>query len=849
MTRNENTLDAGGDRIEGAEQTKPSTPIVAQTTSDAQPPRSNGSEPTSVGGDELPKALQDLAPLPIWVYWKREVRDGKPTKVPYKPNGKGKASTTNPLHWSTYTKAAIASQRYNGDGVGIVFHPETIDLVGVDVDHCQNEDGTFSAAAVDVVALLKTYTERSPSGTGLHCLMRGSYNGTGRKNTEYGIELYQAGRYFTVTGNHVEGLADTIEDRTAELATLVERYFTEAPKPTGTTRTAEAGSPPPLTDAEVIDLARKAKNGDKFTRLYGGDWSGYPSESEADGALACLIAFYTRDTAQIERIMRGSKLARDKWDRPDYLPKDTIPTALGKVTESYTPPAAKTRRKEDTRTDVDPDTGEVLDQDNGETGSRIPKEATAPDGFTLSEAGNAERFAARHADNVLYTDATGWLMWDGCRYSQTSDEVILNVILETNRELYDQVLQNEDRMRFIRQVLTFEKTNSRRGSETTARGLAALRTTADTLDADRYLINFTNGTFDVRAGELRPHRREDRITRLVPCDYNPTARCPEWVDALHGIFALDPDPAASVAGLQRLLGYAITGVTKERIIAFFIGAEGRNGKTTILNALMTVLGPDYVKAARTEVLMAGGIGRGATPDLAALRGVRVVTLSETESEGRLNANLVKALTGNEPVSARELYKDPINFEPEFTPFVATNNEPVVDGRDQALFARLVYIPFKRHFVLESENPDADPADLADLLLEDKLKAEREGIAAWLVEGAVAWYREIAAGRSTGLLIPPHWRREKENFQRSSDSVGQFVSEGCVREPGARETSGKLYDAYKVFCADGGIKEVSRRQFSKTLDQMGYVLERDARHRYIAGLRLDFLFDHAPEDPE
>ncbi len=846
MTRDKNTLDAGGDRCEGAIQSEPTPPIVAQTASDAQPPRSNGSEPPTVGGDELPKALQDLAPLPIWVYWKREVRDGKPTKVPYNPNRGSKASTINPLHWSTYTKAAIAAQRYNGDGVGIVFHPETIDLVGVDVDHCLNEDGTLSPAAVDVVRLLNTYTELSPSGTGLHCLMRGSYNGTGRKNTEHGVELYQKGRYFTVTGNHVDGTPDAIEERTAELATLVDRYFTPPAatpkaKPTRTTRTAEAGSPPPLTDAEVIDLARKAKNGDKFTRLYAGDWSGYETQSDADGALACLIAFYTRDPAQIERIMRGSKLTRDKWDRDDYLPKFTIPTALDTVTEFYTAP--KTRRKKDTPDGVDPDTGEVR-------GSRIPKEATAPDGFTLSEAGNAERFAARHADNVLYTDATGWLVWDGCRYSQTSDEVILNVIMETNRELYDAVRYlTDDRVRFIRQVLTFEKTNSLRGSETQARGLAALRTTADTLDVDRYLVNFNNGTFDVRAGELRPHRREDRITRLVPCDYNPTAKCPEWIGALHGIFDRDPDPAASVAGLQRFLGYAITGDTCERVIAFFVGT-GRNGKSTVLETLAAVLGPDYVQAAKADVLMAGGVRRGgATPDLAALRGVRLVTLSETESEGKLNVNLVKSLTGGDTVSARELYRKPINFRPEFTPILATNHRPRIDGREPAFFDRLVYVPFERSFVLESEDPKADPADLADPRLKEKLEKEREGIAAWLVEGAVAWYREIAAGRSTGLLIPPHWRAAKAVYEESVDNIGEFVTEVCVSDPNEKATVADLYAAYSVFCADTGTTRVERSRLGRILSDMGYRPTKSGSKRYMQGLRPRDMHDHAEKDAD
>lgn len=872
MTRDKNTLDAGGDRCEGANQTEPTPPIVAQTASDAQPPRSNGSErkallaaaikavkaaPVNTGDlDTLPAGIRELATFDQWLTYKLvdkgQVReDGSPkwSKQPLNPRNNVVSDATSPSTWTDYHTAVEGLRRGHGHGLGFSFNPEANGIVGFDVDHCLKDgvDGDLAPVAIEAVKLLKSYTEVSPSGTGLHVLMRGTFASDRMKVTFDGVELelYQVGRFFTVTGDRVDFLPDAIEERTAELATLVERYFTEAAQPTRTTRTAEAGSPPPLTDAEVIDLARKAKNGDKFTRLYAGDWSGYETQSDADGALACLIAFYTRDPAQIERIMRGSKLTRDKWDRDDYLPKFTIPTALDTVTESYTPPAPKTRRKKSAPDGVDPDTGEVLKG----TGSRIPKEATAPDGFTLSEAGNAERFAARHADSVLFTDATGWLVWDGCRYSQTSDEVILNMILETNRELYDQVRENEDRMRFIRQVLTFEKTNSRRGSETTARGLAALRTTADTLDADRYLVNFTNGTFNVRTGELRPHDRGDRITRLAPCDYNPKATCPDWIGALHGIFARDPDPAASVAGLQRLLGYAITGDTCERIIAFFVGG-GRNGKGTILETLVKVLGPDYVHATKAEVLMAGGVRPGsATPELAALRTVRLVTLDETQSKGRLNTNLVKSLTGGDTVSARELYRKPINFRPEFTPILATNHRPRIDGREQAFFDRLVYVPFDRRFVLESEDPKADPADLADPRLKEKLEKEREGIAAWLVEGAVAWYREIAAGRSTGLINPPHWRDAKAEYAQSEDSVGQFVTEACVSDPREKATTAVLYAAYSTFCEDVGTTPVERSVFGKTLSEMGYRPTKSGSKRYMQGLRPTDMLDHAEVDAD
>ena len=290
--------------------------------------------------------------LPQWVIWRYEQAAGrtKPTKVLYQAARPGlHASSTKSATWATYEDALEAVD--HGDGIGFVFSNDD-GYLGVDLDGCI-ENGVMVDWAEEIVGILNSYTEYSPSREGVHIFVRATLPGGGRKRGKF--EIYDRGRYFTFTGSHYPGTPHTIEDRQAEVDALIEEL-----EPKGQT---EYRDPPPvlrLDDADVIRKARNAKNGDKFTRLWAGDISGYPSQSEAEQALCNLLSFWVgRDEVAIDRLFRQSGLYRPKWDEKHYgdgrtYGAGTVGKATG-VREVY----AAGARVATTVTPIDAETGEI----------------------------------------------------------------------------------------------------------------------------------------------------------------------------------------------------------------------------------------------------------------------------------------------------------------------------------------------------------------------------------------------------------------------------------------------------------------------------------------------------------
>jgi len=287
------------------------------------------------------QALDLLKQYPQWVCWKYEERDGKPTKVPKNPNTGGNAASNNPATWGTYDEAILACKAANFDGIGFMLDPGAVKLVGVDLDYCL-DNGTIKPWAKDIVTTLNSYTEITPSGEGLRVFLFGDLPPKGRKNGQ--VELYTSGRFLTVTGNHLDGTPTEIKDREAEILTVHRQIFGD-PKET---RPAQPAIPTNLDDQELIERARSAANGAKFSDLWAGKITGHPSASEADLALCEMLAFWTGgDANQIDRLFRASGLIRDKWDETrnsdgQTYGEMTISKALEVQTEFYSPPAEQT---------------------------------------------------------------------------------------------------------------------------------------------------------------------------------------------------------------------------------------------------------------------------------------------------------------------------------------------------------------------------------------------------------------------------------------------------------------------------------------------------------------------------
>jgi primase-polymerase (primpol)-like protein len=253
-------------------------------------------------------------------------RNGKPTKVPYSPLTGRKASSTEPDTWGSYAEAVAARKEHGHDGIGFVFTKDD-PYCGVDLDGClDQETGEIELWAQEIVDELDSYTETSPSGTGIHILVTAALP-EGR-NREERLEMYDRGRYFTMTGRHLAGTPRTIEDRQEQILALRDRLFGERIERDELKRPhQEAGTG--LSEEEIITRAAAADNREKFRRLWAGDTSGYASDSEADLALCSILAFWAGpDEERIDRLFRHSALCRKKWTRRADYRERTIRQAL-----------------------------------------------------------------------------------------------------------------------------------------------------------------------------------------------------------------------------------------------------------------------------------------------------------------------------------------------------------------------------------------------------------------------------------------------------------------------------------------------------------------------------------------
>lgn len=302
-------------------------------------PNSGHSAPKPVAleviADNIPQALIRCSQ---WVCWRYLLRDGKWTKVPIDARTGRNASPTNPSTWSSFE---TMHQRYREDdsldGVGFVFSKDD-SFCGIDLDECLDGDGNLVAEAQSIVGTFDTYTETSPSGTGVKLYIIGTkpdWAGSRSKKIERfkEVEIYDEGRYFALTGHRLQGLPNAPRKRQPQLEHLCSSLWNqpESEAPGNETRLEK-----PLGDEELLARARAARNGDQFSRLFDGDTSLYGGDdSRADIALCTHLAFWSNGSFdQIDRLFRQSKLYRVKWEREDYR-RSTIRKAINFCSDFY----------------------------------------------------------------------------------------------------------------------------------------------------------------------------------------------------------------------------------------------------------------------------------------------------------------------------------------------------------------------------------------------------------------------------------------------------------------------------------------------------------------------------------
>ena len=531
-----------------------------------------------------------------------------------------------------------------------------------------------------------------------------------------------------------------------------------------------------LNDQELIEKAKNAKNGEKFTVLWEGDTTGYDSQSEADLALCCLLAFWTGgDYDRIDKLFRQSGLYREKWHREDYR-EATINQAIENTVEFYNPNKI----------------GVINNQSVIVANARLET--------TFTEGWLARKFVELHGDDVRYCYVWDkWLMWTGRRWkidhtgevNRKAKDVIKRLLKEASET-------DDDKTRKLLASYAHKSDTRSKYSAIIELSKCEVPILPEDLDTDPMLFNCTNGTIDLRTGELRKHKREDYITKLALVEFDPNAQAPRWEKFLNEIFSSNQ---GIIEFLQRAVGYALTGEIREQILLILYGT-GANGKTTFLETLLNIFG-DYGKPAEQDLLIVKRHEQHPT-GVADLMGARFVSAMEIGEGKRLNEALVKRLTGKDRLKARFMRQDFFEFEPTHKIFMAVNHKPHIRGTDTGIWRRIRLIPFAVEI----------PEHKQDKQLQERLVKEASGILAWAVRGCLAWQEQ-------GLGITTEIEKATNEYRVEMDTIGAFITECCIEGDNYKAKASELYECYCNWCDKSREQAIPQKNFAFYLTERGF----------------------------
>ncbi len=718
------------------------------------------------------KIPDELKCCPQWVCWRSEPDPKSHSgikKIPINPRTGGQAMSNNTETWSDFETAVRASRNYSG--IGFMFSGSG--YFGVDLDDCFPEiegylrgDKNFVSDFVDG---LGSYTELSQSCHGLHIICRGSLPEGARRKGKF--EMYDKGRYFIMTGNPLcPDEVQKIADCTESIKPLHEKYL--CGKSEKTFRTADV--PQNMAVSEILERAFMSKSGEKFRKLYNGDFSDYPSQSEADFAFCNMLAFWCgRDTEKMDNIFRQSGLMRDKWDRRtsgSTYGKLMLKKAVENCQEVYNP-----QKTDDYYISV------------GCTPMKM---------HTLDDTGNAQRMYDLCGDvmRYCYTDRR-WLCYhDGKWHYDIKGGVFVwaDRVLESMKselKLWAEYQGGEMLPDYQKHMKKTRSNNSKKAMVKELEHLVAV--SPNELDADKFLVNVQNGVLNLKDFSVTEHKTDFLMTRMLGTSMPETFKKPEkWLAFLDQIFSGDKE---LIRYIQKALGYSLSGDTSEQC-AFFLYGTGRNGKSTFLEVVRKIMG-DYATNIQPESIMVKASTNTANSDIARLKGARLVTSVEPNEGMRLNEGLLKQLTGDDMITARKLYGDEFEFQPEFKLWMATNHKPTIRGTDLGIWRRIHIIPFSVTI----------PECAVDKNLSQKLMQELPDILAWIADGYKLW-------KSEGLRKPKVIAEAVEEYRNEMDVISAFLASDYVVQGGEVKAQA-LYAVYCQWADECNEYKMPSRKFS------------------------------------
>lgn len=715
--------------------------------------------------DHIPEVLRDRAQ---WVCWRVGRRDGEPTKLPVNPLTGDLASSTDPETWGSFD--AAWSRYEDGDvaGIGFVF-AEDGPFAGVDLDDCRDPDRpSIDPWAREILDTLDTYAEVSPSGTGVHAILRGELPQGGNRKGD--VELYDSARYFTVTGEHLDVTPPTVEARQDALAAIhAEHVGVDKGAVTldNTQENEATGTSAHLSDDELLEKAKAAENGEKFRRLWNGDTSGYPSHSEADLALCDLLAFWTGgDAARMDRLFRQSGLYRENWDRDDYRDR-TIEKALQSRSDFYEPPT------EAEPVDPEADPYEAAKADR-EASTDAAKALAAWDVLQ-----DEIHVLAAEPSGRIYAYRDGVWKPDGKRLLREEAEDLMDVDYSKN------VLEE-----------LVERVRARRAVD------------VDDLGTPDRTVAVANGLLDLETRGFEDLKPEHRALAQLPVEYDEHAVAHRWRNFIDEV--VEEDRREAVA---EYVGYCLLAGELPFARVLLLVGGGSNGKTTFLNVITELLGPENVTGFSLDDLVESEYY------LAEMHGA--IANIDADVAGSLGyAKKFKKITGGDrKVSARRPYGEPFDYHPTTKHLYAANEVPHTEVDDDAFFRRWLIAEFPTTFTdPELAGPDKDSD------LEEKLLDELPGVLNWALDGL------------DRLLDQGHFTNEgetdekRQRWQSWGDSVERFIEECVAAEGEEKHRTSDVYERYTAWCDQHGETPESQQTVTAAIKKLNGV-------RYSKNLRF------------
>lgn len=468
----------------------------------------------------------------------------------------------------------------------------------------------------------------------------------------------------------------------------------------------------------------------------------------------------------------------------------------------------------------------------------------------FSDAGNALVLFDENHGLLAFCDALGWLNWTGTYWEQNDHKAVKRAVdltehmtMEAQAELDAALHAEADAKLALTQDKEGSKERLAKAQEATkrakayfthasrSRNLARIRgmlelskpsfhIAADRLDADPFALNTPAGIVDLQTGTIKPHDIDSpfqwctKITNVSPGDQGAAV----WAEFLQTITCGDD----SLAGfLQQVAGMASIGhVYHEGIV--IANGSGRNGKSTLFNALAGVLGT-YAGSIDSNILTTDRQNRGAA--LATLRGKRLVIAAELEEHQRLSTSTLKKLASTDRLTIEEKYHSPEDITQSHTLVLFTNHLPRVGSMDDGTWRRLIVIPFNATI-----SEDTAVQNLSDYLIEEAGPA----ILSWIVRGAANFTLNAFK-----LIVPDTVAMATEEYRSRENWLERFIDERCIREPNARVGARELYTEYKVWAQEAGEYVNRESDFSAAMKKAGYQKIKPKGKYHYHGLRLDF----------